>query len=266
MKNKRISAGVLRKALLVFFILALVAVEIIYNLAQAPTRTDTNLYNSAVRFIGGAVCIIFMLEFSYGTVMSPLGNKKGMALLAALPAFAVAVNNFPFVSYFSGDCKLDWGSEGILLYALFCISVGFFEEMAFRGCVLMFLLKKRTKTKGGIFMAIFLSSVAFGLIHLVNLFTSSPIAVLLQIGYSALIGALCSLVLLMTKNIWICVLLHSVYNFAGGVVPEFGSGVIWTAPEITLTAVLAVLVTLYSFWLFFVKMPASNADELYLKD
>ena len=265
MKNRKFSAALFRKLLLMFFILLLIGIEIAFHILGFFDGLGVNAYNAAVRFVGGAVCIIFMIEFSYHAVLSPLGNKKILALIAILPAFAVAINNFPFVSFFAGACNIGADIAEILIFGLFCLSVGFFEEMAFRGCMLMFFLRKRSNTKGGIFIAILLSSAAFGLIHLVNLFTSSPAAVLLQIGYSALIGGLCSLVLLTTKNIWLCVLIHAVYNFAGGIVPEFGSGVIWTVPEIIFTAIVAVTVTVYSVWLF-IKLPVANASELYNKN
>lgn len=264
MSSKIISAQTLRKALLIFFVLLLLAVEIGYRTLGLEGYAAEMLYLSLTRFAGAAVCIIFMLEFSFHTIMHPLGNKQLLAIVAILPAFAVAINNFPFVSFLSGDCSLDASVPDILLFAMFCLSVGFFEEIAFRGCVLMYLLKKRSDSKKGIFMAIFWSSVVFGLIHLVNLITDSPIAVILQIGYSALIGALCSLVLLATKNIWLCVMLHATYNFVGNVIPKLGGGVMWTAGQIAFTAVVAVAVTVYSVW-FFLKMPVSRATELYEK-
>lgn len=262
MKSKMSSAEKARKILLVLFMVALVAIEVAFNLSKDDSWTVHMLYLSSTRLIGGAVCAIFMIEFSFDKIMHPQGNKSLMAILAVLPAFAVAVNNFPFVSFLSGDCGLDAPIGKILIYALFCLSVGVFEEMAFRGCVLMYLLKSRRDSRKGIFMAILWSSVVFGLIHLINLFTSSPGAVLLQIGYSALIGALCSLVLLATKNIWLCVLLHATYNFVGNVVSELGNGEMWTLPQMIFTAVIAVAVTAYCVWLFF-KLPVSRAKELY---
>ena len=262
MKSKLPNAQTARKILLVLFIIALLAIEIAYNLSGDDSWTVRMLYLSSTRLIGGAVCAIFMIEFSFKEIMNPLGNKSLTALLAVIPALAVAVNNFPFVSFFSGDCGLDASIEQILLYALFCLSVGIFEEMAFRGCVLMYLLQRRKNSRKGIFMAIFWSSAVFGVIHLINLFTSSPMSVLLQIGYSTLIGALCSLVLLATKNIWLCVLLHAAYNFVGNVIPELGKGEMWTLPQMIFTAVVAVVVTAYCIWLFF-KLPISRARELY---
>ena len=155
--NKKISSSSLRKALLLLFVGALIAIEIVFYSLNLSGSLINNIYNSAVRFVGGAVCIIFMFEFSYNSVLGIAGNKSVIALLAILPAFAVAVNNFPFVSYFAGDCNINATVADILVYAMFCLSVGFFEEMAFRGCVLMFFMKKRNKTKSGIFMAIFIS-------------------------------------------------------------------------------------------------------------
>ena len=262
MKSKLFAPQTLRKALLIFFVIALVAVELGYRAMDNDGYTAEMIYLSSTRFIGGAVCIIFMLEFSYTAVMRPLGNRSAMALIFMLPAFAVAINNFPIVSFISGDCSIDAKPGDVLLFALFCLSVGFFEEIAFRGCVLMYLLKKRGSTKKGIFMSIFWSSVVFGLIHLVNLITDSPIAVILQIGYSALIGALCSLVLLATGNIWLCVLLHATYNFVGNVIPKLGEGTMWTAGQVICTAVVSVAVAAYCVWWFFCKMPAECAAEL----
>lgn len=265
MKSEKTTAETVRKLILVLFIIGLVAIEIAYRMIDGPSFIEEQLYLSATRVVGGAVCVIFMIEFSFSRIMHPLGNKKAAAILAVLPAFAVAVNNFPFVSFFTGDCGIAAGTGDVLIYALFCLSVGFFEEMAFRGCVLMYLLKKRAETKKGIFMAILWSSVAFGAVHLINLFTSSPGAVFLQLGYSALIGALCSVVLLETGNIWLCVLLHSVYNFVGNVIPTLGYGTMWTVPQMIFTAAVAVIVTVYTVWRFF-RMPVSCARELYAKN
>ena len=264
MKNKKI-ATVLRKSALMLLLIALIIIELCYRLNAEKIGLTADTYMTLTRLIGGAACMLFMLEFSFETVMNPLGNKSILSICAILPAFVIAINNFPFVSYIAKDCSINGAAGQIALYAFSCLCVGFFEEMAFRGCALMFFLKKRTESKGKIFIAILLSSLIFGVVHLVNIFTSSPAAVLLQIGYSALIGALCSMVLLYTKNIWLCVLCHGLYNFCGGLKDNFGEGTMWTSPQMIFTAIVAVIVTVYMVWLFF-KMPNEKAKELYLKN
>ena len=262
-EKRRLSASeITRKVLLVLMLGAVVAVEIWYRLYESPPDSITEIYSSLSRFFGGMVALIFILEFSFGKVLRPLGNRRASALIFIIPALAVAINNFPWVSLIMGDCSFGGGAGDILFFAFSCFCVGFFEELTFRGCALMLLLKSRTKTKLRIFMAIFWSSVVFGVVHLVNIFTSSPGAVIMQIGYSSLIGALCCTILLETGNIWLCVFTHALYNFAGGVIPAFGEGTIWTGPEIAITAIVGVAVAIYSV-VRFIKMPTERAEELF---
>ena len=261
MKNEKLFE-LLRKIALIALLLLLVGFEFAFRAFNDTFCMSEDFYMTATRVIGGFACIVFMLEFSFGKVFSLIGNKKWIWYLAILPAFVIAVNNFPFVSYLSGDCSFSAEAGELLLFALSCLCVGFFEEMAFRGCALMYIMKKRSGTRLGIFLSIVLSSCVFGLVHLVNIFTSSPGAVIRQIGYSALIGAMCSIVLIATRNIWLCVICHGVYNFCGGIIDKFGNGNMWTVPQIICTATVAVIVAAYMVWIFF-KLPIDNAKELY---
>ena len=264
MKNKKLAALLRRIALLVLIAL-LIGFEFAFRTFNDIFGMSEDFYMTATRIIGGLACVVFMLEFDFGRIFSPIGNKKWIWYAAIIPAFVIAVNNFPIVSYLSGDCSFIADAPKILAFAFSCLCVGFFEEMAFRGCALMYIMKKRTNTRLGIFVSILLSSCVFGFVHLANIFTSSPLAVLMQIGYSALIGALCSIVLLATRNIWLCVICHGLYNFCGGIIDEFGKGVMWTVPQIFFTAAVAVIVAAYIVWLFF-KLPLDNAKDLYYKE
>ena len=266
--NKKSSASmaeIVRKVLLIAVIVALVGVEIWYRSQSAPSATVSDLYNSLSRLCGALAALIFMIEFSFFRVLHPLGNRKAIGLLYILPALAVAINNFPWVSMAMGDCSISANAGELIFYAFICLCVGLFEELAFRGCALMIFLRKRRTTRLGVFMAIFWSSVIFGIVHLSNIFVASPGAVLLQMGYSALIGGLCCMVLLETGNIWLCVITHALYNFAGGVVGRLGSGTIWTSEEVALTAILGVLVAIFSVWRF-LTMPIERADQLFKKE
>ena len=51
---------------------------------------------------------------------------------------------------------------------------------------------------------------------------------------------MCAVILLKTANIWLCVVIHGLYNFAGAVIPRMGEGRVWD----TLTVVLTVIVSL----------------------
>lgn len=204
------------------------------------------------RLCGGIVCCA-LIVLLLGTHLLFKYRKGALKrLLIVLPCFAVAVNNFPFLSVTMGELTFSTEAANVILYAIFCFSVGFFEEAAFRGCVFSVILDRKNANRWSVLKASVFSSAVFGIVHIVNLFAGAGIgSVVLQIGYSFLIGALCSVVLVKTANIWYCVLLHAIYNFAGGVAPEFANGKIWTAPTVILTVIVAVLVTIYTVALWY---------------
>jgi membrane protease YdiL (CAAX protease family) len=130
----------------------------------------------------------------------------------------------------------------------------------------MLILEGRHKTRKDVFWSIVYSSLIFGGIHIVNLFAGSSIVpVIQQLGYSFLIGAMCAVALIITRNIWMSVMLHATFNFAGGLIPTLGSGNIWDTATIIITAVLAVIVTVYMVMLF-LRIDLSHIDEFFTKN
>ena len=126
-------------------------------------------------------------------------------------------------------------------------------------------MEKTGTSRKGIFLATIYSGAVFGLMHLINLFEGAGIgSVILQIGYSFLIGAMCSVVLVKTRNIWLCVALHAIYDFCGFLVPELGQGIIWDMVTVIITAILAVATFVYMLYVFF-KTDLSAADGIYTK-
>lgn len=204
------------------------------------------LYSMTTRLLGGVLCLLLVFYCEYTEILKIRLGELSKAILFTLPCWVIALNNFPIIPYITGEAYIDGRLSMILFYAFQCLCVGFFEEMAFRGCIFMMVLQKKRRTVADLFWCIVISSAIFGAVHFVNIFMgASPISVILQIGYSFLIGGMCSVVLMKTGCLWHCVLIHAVYNFCGGVVPRLGGGVIWTVPEIALTAIVAVIVTVY---------------------
>ncbi len=216
---------------------------------------------AVTRALGGAAFLSMLINLGF-RVLDPVRKPFVRSLLLVLPAFVVAINNFPFSTVIRGEAKVTEGAGALILLLLECLSVGLFEEMAFRGVVFLGILKKYPQSKLWSLASIAISSAVFGLIHLVNLFEGSPSAVLLQIGYSTLIGAMCSVVLLKTANIWLCVIIHGLFNFCGAVIPRCGEGLVWDTFTIVLTAVLSVLVAAYMIFIF-IKDDLSQTENIY---
>ena len=95
------------------------------------------------------------------------------------------------------------------LYVLSMFCVGFLEEMIFRG--LLF----QAMAKNGVRSAIIVSSVTFGIGHIVNLFNGSGAELLpnlLQVVYAIAIGFAFVMIYCRTKSLMPCILTHSVFN------------------------------------------------------
>ena len=227
-------------------------------------ETLQRLYTMTItRGVGAVVFFAILINLGY-KVLNPVRKPLGKALLFCFPAALVVVNNMPILSMVWGDAYFIHGEPWyILWFSLECLAIGLFEEAAFRGVALLLIAEKRRTTKKGLFMSIVLSSAVFGVIHLANILAgASPGAVILQIGYSFLIGAMCSVVLFKTGNLWLCVILHAVYDFSGNLMPTLGAGTWWDTPTVIVTVILAVFTTLF-YVIAFVKMDPKETERLY---
>ena len=206
------------------------------------------------RLLGAAIFFALILSEGY-RLLSPLRGLRpvGGFLLLFLPPLAVVINNFPIPALVSGEAQiLLYGPATWIWFSLECLSIALFEEAAFRGVIFPLLAERRCQTKRGLLVSILFASAVFGLVHLVNLAQGAGIGpVVRQIGYSFLIGSMCSVVLIKTHNLWLCVLLHAVFDFGGKLIETVGAGRIWNLPAILITAILAVLTTVYLTWQFF---------------
>ena len=96
-----------------------------------------------------------------------------------------------------------------LLYVLSMFCVGFLEEMIFRG--LLF----RAMAKDGAKAAVIVSSITFGIGHIVNLFNGSGAGLLpnlLQVLYAVAAGFAFVMIYCKTGSLVVCILTHSVFN------------------------------------------------------
>ena len=215
------------------------------------------------RGISAVVFLVLLLGEGY-RVLNPVQKPFWKSLLFTLPPFLVVVNNMPILSMIWGDAYLVHRAPVYMIWFIAeCLAIGLFEELAFRGVIFLMLAEKRHATRKGLFWSLILTSAVFGAVHLVNVLMGVGIGpVILQIGYSFLIGAMCSVVLLKTRNIWLCVLLHAIYDFSGTLMPTLGDGTWWDTPTVIFTAVLAVLTAAYLVWQFF-RLDLKEVSRIY---
>lgn len=95
----------------------------------------------------------------------------------------------------------------IVFHILTMINVGFIEEIIFRGFLFKMMEKENTK------IAIVVSSITFGVGHILNLFNGTDfIPTLIQIAYATSIGYLFVIIFYKSKSIIPCIITHSLVN------------------------------------------------------
>lgn len=195
---------------------------------------------------GAGVCIIFLCGYQKILKFSPRG------ILWCVPCFLVALVNFPYGALISGSAYIE-RVELLPLLILFCFAIALLEEAVFRGVLFGYLKGVFKNNRYGNLWAVLISAIAFALWHLLNLFNAGVGETLLQVGYTFLTGAMFAAVMLRTENLWLCILIHAVFDFGGLIVPLLGYGAAHDISFWVLTAVAGVVCLIHVLYFLLKK-------------
>lgn len=135
-----------------------------------------------------------------------------------------------------------YGVDGALVpgFAWLAIAAGFNEEIWYRGLVLSLFRSRGTRP------AIVVSSILFGVLHLVNLAGGkSVLYAVLQLGFAALFGFVCAELYAVTGSLWPAILWHLTYDFTAYI----GGDALTSAALVGLVLQVALLGA-YAGWLW----------------
>ena len=195
-----------QKSEIAFAILWIVAYVVLTSLADQLSEAV-----GVTKSVTAALHIVMSLVLFFWIRNNRLGGKYGFCssevpakrFLYYIPLMIIASTAF-------------WGGikpqYGLLETALFIVSmccVGFLEEVIFRG--LLF----RAMEKDNLRSAILVSSLTFGIGHIVNLFNGSGrelASSLIQIVFAVLVGFVLVWIFYHGKSLIPCILFHSVNN------------------------------------------------------
>ena len=108
-----------------------------------------------------------------------------------------------------GGVAMQYDAVGTVCFIVKMLCVGFLEELIFRG----FLFK--ALSRDSIKWAVIVSSVTFGLGHIINLINGSGMGLaenLVQIFFAVLIGFLYVIIFWRGGSLWPCVISHGAFN------------------------------------------------------
>ncbi len=127
--------------------------------------------------------------------------KNPRKFLCFLPLFLIVS-----VNLWSG-INVNNTPKEIAFHILTMLNVGFIEELIFRGYLFKMMEKDSVKT------ATVVSSITFGIGHIINLFNGAELVpTLLQVCYAMSIGYLFVVIFRKSKSIVPCIIAHSVNN------------------------------------------------------
>lgn len=193
------------------------------------------------KIITAPVCIIFVL-FIIGFM-----QKYNLSEQYGLCSFKGSQKNYLYfiplgflisVSLWNG-VAINISAFEIVLFIISMLCVGFIEEIIFRG----FLFK--AMSRDNIKLAVFGSSITFGMGHIVNLLNGRDlIPTLLQICYAAAIGFLFTIIFYKGKSLWPCIIAHGLINSLAIFAVQRTQMI-----SIITSIVLCVISLLYALWI-----------------
>ncbi|MGL4344559.1 MAG: lysostaphin resistance A-like protein, partial [Cellulosilyticaceae bacterium] len=172
--------------------------------------------------------------FEYYGLCKP--NFPAKKFLYYVPLFIMVASRLCF------GVKMNYTILVTVLYILSMLCVGFLEEIIFRGFLFKALCKDNVKT------AIIVSSITFGIGHIVNLFNGSGanlISNICQICFAMIFGFLVVTLFYRGKSLWSCIIVHGAYNAIG----VFANRTLAVKYEILFIIVISMIACGYTLFL-----------------
>ncbi len=224
--------------LLFLYVIFLILPGFIYAIFVNPSFHTTHLYVAhIIDFFGVAILFLIIVPFALGIPNGRgfVGYTKGIRVVNIKPVFRTIVFGFIaaivtlacmlFATYLTTltsatgqvlfDPSLLINPETINIYT--SLRPGIWEEVAFRGIILVLLLKIYSERT-----SIIINGVLFGGFHLVNIFTAflslilfgtefnneTIIGVLFQVLYTTFLGIFLAYLFIKTNSLIPCIIVH----------------------------------------------------------
>ena len=185
----------------------------------------------AVGIVLSAILLLFLKEnglFADYGLCAPKASAKSM--LYYIPILVMLTANLWY------GVTLNYGVLETVLYILAMLCVGLLEEVIFRG--LLFEAMRKDSVKA----AIIVSSVTFGIGHIINLINGSGAELLpnmLQVVYATAAGFMFVMMYFKSKSLIVCIVAHGLFNALSAFANEANA----TAEVRILTAILLTVIT-----------------------
>lgn len=183
------------------FCMALIILYIVIN-SICVNNFGVADYRSLIINTLFSICLIILIKsingFKYYGFTKVSDLKKYLYFLPLL--FIISVNLW-------GGINTDYSISTIAFHILNMFNIGFIEEVIFRGFLFKMMEKDNLKN------AIIVSSITFGIGHIINLLNGAEfISTLMQVFYAISIGYLFVVIFYKSGSLVPCIVCHSIFN------------------------------------------------------
>ncbi|MBR6650760.1 MAG: CPBP family intramembrane metalloprotease [Clostridia bacterium] len=197
-----------------------------------------------------AVLILFMRKNGLSVVYGLCRSKSSAGtMLYYIPVFIMLTANL------WNGLTLNYGALETVLYVFSMLCVGFLEEIIFRGLLFEAMRKDNVRS------AIIVSSVTFGMGHIINLMNGSGaefLPNLLQVMYATAAGFMFVMIYYRTQSLLVCIAAHGVFN----ALSVFANEADLSLEIRILTAVILTVITGgYAIYLALINGPACDNEK-----
>ena len=183
------------------FVILLIVFYIVINSYCLNNFGLTDYRSFIVNLLFSLVIVIFIIK-------NKLGKYYG---LSSFPSFKKYLYFVPLILIISVNIWNGFNVNNtfleIIFFMLSMICVGFLEEIIFRGFLFKMMANDNIKS------AVIVSSLTFGIGHIINLFHGVLlIPTILQIISAIFIGYLFAVTFIKSNSLWPCIITHALIN------------------------------------------------------
>lgn len=203
-----------------FITIALIVIYVVVNSYLMQNFGYTSYQSVIVNTIMSALIIALIIRIKRVEYYGLTKAKNPKKFLCFIPLIIISLFNL------RNGININNSFREIAFHILTMLNIGFLEEIIFRGFLFKMMEKNNVKT------AIIVSSITFGIGHIVNLLNGAElIPTLLQVCYAIAIGYMLVMVFYKSKSIIPCIIFHMVFNSLS--IFSAGYSQIWTTLLLT---------------------------------
>ena len=182
---------------------------LLFDVLFRDAGVDTYVLQALGEIVGAVLAFAMLKVSGCADILTKRGIGFGKGLLVGgYFLFMGVYSAVVFMVIYEGERTLrPWYL--IVAFVICMLLVGITEEFLCRGVLAELLLRHYGATRQGVWKAVIVSGVLFGLAHPSNLMGADPLGVLVQCVIAAMMGMAFAAIYFRTGNIWVTVFLHA---------------------------------------------------------